>query len=131
VGRPPGYQWEPLGLDSDPVPGDPGRISEEASHLAAVAKQISSQVTELNKIANGGADGALKGAYADKIHSSAADLAGQRGKVVGRYQTVSTAQTSWIPELEQAQKMSLQALNEAEGPYTKLNRLSRCRAGTT
>jgi hypothetical protein len=121
VGRPPGYQWQPLGLDSDPVPGDPGRISEEASHLASVAKQISSQVTELNKIAGGGADGALKGAYADKIHSSAADLAGQLGKVVGRYQKVSTALTNWIPELEQAQKMSLQALNDAEGPYQKLN----------
>ncbi len=29
MGRPPGYQWEPLGLDSDPVPGDPGQISQE------------------------------------------------------------------------------------------------------
>lgn len=121
MGRPPGYQWEPLGLDSDPVPGDPGRISEEASHLASVAKQLTSQVAELHKIASGGADGALKGAYADKIHSSAADLAGQLDKVVGRYQKVSAALTSWIPELEQAQKMSLQALNQAEGPYKQLN----------
>ena len=121
MGRPPGYQWEPLGLDSDPVPGDPGRVSQEASHLASVAREISNQVAELHKIAGGGADGALKGAYADKIHSSAADLAGQLDKVVGRYQKVSAALTSWIPELEQAQKLSLQALNDAEGPYKKLN----------
>ena len=121
MGRPPGYQWQPLGLDSDPVPGDPGRISEEASHLASVAKQISGQVAALHKIAGGGADGALKGAYADKIHSSAADLADQLDKVVGRYQKVSAALTHWIPELEQAQRMSLQALNDAEGPYKKLN----------
>jgi hypothetical protein len=121
VGRPPGYQWEPLGLDTDPVPGDPGRISQEASHLASVAREISSQVAELHKIAAGGADGALKGAYADKIHSSAADLAGQLDKVVGRYQQVSAALNGWIPDLEQAQKLSLQALNEAEGPYKKLS----------
>jgi hypothetical protein len=121
VGRPPGYQWEPLGLDSDPVPGDPGRISEEAAHLASVAKQISQQVARLHKLAAGGADGALKGEYADKIHSSAGDLAGELDKVVGRYHKVSGALNGWIPDLEQAQKMSLQALNDAEGPAKKLN----------
>ena len=121
MGRPPGYQWEPLGLDSDPVPGDPGRISEEAAHLASVAKQISQQVARLHKLAAGGADGALKGEYADKIHSSAGDLAGELDKVVGRYQKVSAALNGWIPDLEQAQKMSLQALNDAEGPAKKLS----------
>ena len=121
MGRPPGYQWRPLGLDTDPVPGDPGTISQEAAHLAAVAKEISGQVAALHQMAAGGADGALKGQYADTIHSSARDLAGQLDKVVGRYQKVSSALNGWIPDLEQAQSMSLQALNEAEGPYTKLN----------
>ncbi|HYZ57283.1 MAG TPA: hypothetical protein VE733_27785 [Streptosporangiaceae bacterium] len=121
MGRPPGYQWEPLGLDADPVPGDPGRISQEAAHLAAVARQISDQVAALRKIGAGGADGALKGQYADKIHSSANDLAGQLGKVAGRYQKVSAALNGWILGLEQAQSMSIQALNQAEGPHAKLN----------
>jgi len=121
VGRPPGYQWQPLGLDTDPVPGDPGRISQEAAHLAAMAKEISGQVDALHQMAAGGADGALKGQYADKIHSSARDLADQLGKVVGRYQKVSSALHGWLPDLEQAQSMSLQALNQAEGPAAKLN----------
>jgi len=121
VGRPPGYQWQPLGLDTDPVPGDPGRISQEAAHLAAVAKEISGQVAALHQMAAGGADGALKGQYADKIHSSARELADQLDKVVGRYEKVSSALNGWIPDLEQAQSMSLQALNEAEGPAKKLN----------
>jgi hypothetical protein len=121
VGRPPGYQWQPLGLDTDPVPGDPGRISQEAAHLAAVAKEISGQVAALHQMAAGGADGALKGQYADTIHSSAGDLADQLDKVVGRYQKVSSALNGWLPDLEQAQSMSLAALNEAEGPYQKLN----------
>ena len=89
MGRPPGYQWEPLGLDSDPVPGDPGRISQEAAHLASVAKQISHQVARLHNLAPGGTDGALKGEYADKIHSSSSDLADTLDKVVGRYQKVA------------------------------------------
>ena len=121
MGRPPGYQWEPLGLDSDPVPGDPGRISQEAAHLASVAREISDQVSRLHTLAQGGADGALKGQYADKIHSSSQDLADTLDKVVGRYQKVAAALNNWIPDLEQAQKMSLQALNDAEGPAKKLN----------
>lgn len=121
MGRPPGYQWEPLGLDSDPVPGDPGQISQEAAHLASVAREISDQVSRLHTLAQGGADGALKGQYADKIHSSSKDLADELDKVVGRYQKVASALNSWIPDLEQAQKMSLQALNEAEGPSKKLS----------
>ena len=121
MGRPPGYQWQALGLDTDPVPGDPGRISQEAAHLAAVAKEISGQVAALHQMAAGGADGALTGQYADTIHSSARDLADQLDKVVGRYQKVSSALSGWIPDLEQAQSMSLQALNEAGGPYRKLN----------
>jgi hypothetical protein len=121
VGRPPGYQWRPLGLDTDPVPGDPRQISQEAAHLASVAKEISGQVAALHQIAAGGADGALKGQYADTIHSSARDLADQLDKVVGRYQKVSSALNGWLPDLEQAQSMSLQALNDAEGPHKKLN----------
>ncbi len=121
MGRPPGYQWEPLGLSEDPVPGDPGRISQEAAHLASVAKEISDQVSRLHTMAAGGTDGALKGQYADKIHSSSKDLADTLDKVVGRYQKVAAALNNWIPDLEQAQKMSLQALNDAEGPAKKLN----------
>ncbi len=118
MGRPAGYQWQPLGLDSDPVPGDPARIGQEAKHLASVATQITHQVAALRKISS---DGTEVGEHADKIRSSSKDLADQLDKVVGRYQKVSSALNGWIPELEQAQKMSIQALNQAEGPYQKLH----------
>jgi hypothetical protein len=118
MGRPAGYQWQPLGLDSDPVPGDPARITQEAQHLASVAAEITSQVAALRKI---GSDGTEVGEHADKIRSQANSLAGQLDKLVGRYTKVSAALSGWVPELEQAQAMSLQALNEAEGPYQKLH----------
>jgi hypothetical protein len=118
MGRPAGYQWQPLGLDSDPVPGDPAQISQEAQHLASVAAEITSQVAALRKI---GSDGTEVGAHADKIRSQANSLAGQLDKLVGRYTKVSAALSGWVPELEQAQAMSIQALNQAEGPYQKLH----------
>lgn len=118
MGRPAGYQWRPLGLDSDPVPGDPARISQEASHLSSVAAEIANQVAVLRKISS---DNAEVGQHADTIRSEASDVADQLSKLVGRYQKVSSALNGWIPELEQAQAMSIQALNQAEGPYQKLN----------
>jgi hypothetical protein len=126
MGRPAGSQWQPLGLDSDPVPGDPGQISQEAQHLAAVADQITSEVAMLRKIAT--TDDEV-GKHADKLRSSAGSLADQLDKVVGRYQQVSSALTSWIPELEQAQSMSLQALDQAEGPYRQLNQSAALPSG--
>jgi hypothetical protein len=118
MGRPSGYQWQPLGLDADPVPGDPQAISQEAQHLAAVANTIASQITALRKIAN---DDTETGLHAGKIRSSASSLAGSLQVVEARYRNVSLALNGWVPELEQAQAMSIRALNEAEAPYAKLS----------
>jgi hypothetical protein len=106
--------WSALGLDSDPVPGDPERVSQEAAQLAGVGKQISDQISALRKIAASGTNGALTGQYADKVRSSASDVAGQLGKVVGRYQKVSQALNQWVPELEYAQSQSVRALQAAQ-----------------
>jgi hypothetical protein len=118
MGRPAGYQWQPLGWTEDPVPGDPARISQEAQHLASVAAQITDQVAALKQIAS---DGTEIGQHADTIRSNAGALATQLDKLVGRYQEVSSILDSWVPDLEQAQAMSIQALNQAEGPYQQLN----------
>lgn len=118
MGRPAGYQWQPLGWTEDPVPGDPARISQEAQHLASVAAQITDQVAALKQIAS---EGTEIGQHADTIRSNAGTLATQLDKLVGRYQEVSSILDSWVPDLEQAQAMSIQALNQAEGPYQQLN----------
>jgi small-conductance mechanosensitive channel len=118
MGRPAGWQWQPLGWTEDPVPGDPAQISQEAQHLAAVAAQITDQVSALQQIAS---DGTEIGAHADTIRSNAGTLSHQLDKLVGRYQQVSSILNSWVPDLEQAQSMSIQALNQAEGPHQQLN----------
>ncbi|MGD0069373.1 MAG: hypothetical protein ABSB76_38875, partial [Streptosporangiaceae bacterium] len=117
MGRPPGYQWQPLGLDADPVPGDPQAIGQEVQHLVSVANTIASQITALRKIAS---DNTETGQHADKIRSSASSLAGSLQVAEARYRKVSSALKGWVPELEQAQSLSIRALNEAEAPYARL-----------
>jgi hypothetical protein len=126
MGRPPGYQWQPLGLDDDPVPGDPQKISEAAAHLCSVAQTVNGQVAALRKIAS---DGTEVGQHADKIRSSARSLIGSLQAAAIRYSQVSSALSGWVPDLEEAQSLSLQALNQAEGPYYTLNQVFAPAAG--
>jgi hypothetical protein len=127
MARPAGYQWEPLGWDTDPVPGDPQVIGAEAAQLLQTARQVAEQVAALQKIS---ADGTQIGQTPDVIRSSASNLAGQLTNVAARYQNVAAALRGWGPELEQAQLMSLQALDQAEIPYAKLQRQITLPSGT-
>jgi hypothetical protein len=117
MGRPPGYQWQPLGVDADPVPGDPQAIAAEAAHLKQVASTITGQIAAMRKIAS---ENTETGQHAEKIRSAALDLAGSLQKVATRYAAVSSALSGWVPELEQAQALSIRALNEAEAPHATL-----------
>lgn len=119
MGRPAGYQWEPLGLDTDPVPGDPQALDTQVSQLRSMADTLQKQIDALNKISS---DNTEIGAHADKIRSSASSLVSSLGTLLTRYRNVSSALSGWIPELHQAQSMSLRALNDAEAPYAKLNK---------
>jgi hypothetical protein len=128
VARPAGYQWQPLGLDTDPVPGDPQAVSQEAAHLASVMRTISGQVSAMRKIAS---DDTEVGQHADTIRATALSLAGTLQTVATRYAKVSTALAGWVPDLEQAQALSIRALNEAELPHATLNRTVMLPSGPT
>ena len=127
MGRPSGSQWQPLGWDTDPVPGDPEVISQEARLLASVADQINGQIAALRKISS---DQTNFGKTADAIRSSAGDLVGTLQVVGERYQRVSSALTGWVGELEQAQSMSIRALDQAEAPYAQLNHVVALPSGS-
>ena len=103
--------WSPL-ADSDPVPGDPQRIGQEAAHLSSVAQEIQGQVARLRAIATG--HSVEKGLHVDKLKSASSDVADNLDKVVGRYQKTSAALGGWVPELEYAQSQSLKALAAAQ-----------------
>src|ERR1017187_8824708 len=88
MGRPPGYQWQPPGLDADPVHWGPHALRARAGHLKQVASTLSGQIAPMRKIAS---DNSETGQHAEKIRYTALDLAGSLQKVSTRYTAVSSA----------------------------------------
>jgi hypothetical protein len=123
MGRPTGADWRPLGLDEDPTPGNPERVTDEVNHLNSVANTILNQISALKKIAGDDTD-PLVGKYADKIKETAGDLVDTLKTVHDRYTKVASALGGWESDLVTAQAMSLKALNEAETPYAQLQTLN-------
>lgn len=117
MSRPADGDWYPLGLGGDPVPGDPQLVTQEAQHLSSIATTLLHQIQALREISSNGTE---VGEHAEKIRSAASGLIGSLEKVELRYAKVAAALTGWVPQLENAQRMSLQALQDAEGPYSKL-----------
>ncbi len=108
MGRP--RDWSPLAA-SDPVPGEPETISDEARRLRDMATEMRSQISRLHSI---GRDDTLTGQYADKLRTAASDLAGKLEQTAGRYQRVAGELSSWAPELTHAQTESVRALDKAK-----------------
>lgn len=101
--------WSPL-AGSDPVPGEPETISDEARRLRDMATEMRSQISRLRAIGHDDNEGL----YADKLRVAATDLAGKLEKTVGRYQRVAGALLGWVPELVHAQTESVRALERAQ-----------------
>lgn len=114
------YDWSPLGLDADPVPGNPEAVSAESRRLGQTAQEVRSQITMLQKIAS---DTTLKGKYAGTLRAHAQQLSQDLDKVATRYETVADATGEWSGNLADAQATSLTALRAAEGPYEQLRKL--------
>lgn len=105
--RPP--DWSPL-AGSDPLPGDPDAIFDEAFRLRNMAAGFTDQVSRLRRI---GADDSLVGASFGELRASALELSGKLEKVAARYAKVSGLLSSWAPELEDFQAATLKALDKA------------------
>jgi len=114
------YDWSPLGLDSDPVPGDSEAVSAESRRLGQTAQELRTQITMLQQIAG---DATLKGQYAGTLRAHAQQLSQDLGKVATRYESAADATDEWSGNLAEAQAASLSALRAAESPYEQLRRL--------
>jgi hypothetical protein len=114
------YDWSPLGLGSDPVPGNPEAVSAESRRLGQTARELRAQITMLQKIAG---HTTLKGEYAGTMRAHAQQLSQDLGKVATRYESAADATGQWSGHLAQAQATSLAALRIAQGPYEQLLRL--------
>jgi hypothetical protein len=114
------YDWTALGLDADPVPGDPDVVSAESRRLGQTAQELRAQIALLKQISQ---DTTLKGQYASTLRAHAQQLSSDLDKVATRYEDVAEATGEWSGNLADAQAQSLTALNMAQGPYEQLRKL--------
>jgi len=105
-------QWELLGYDGDPVPGDPYEVGVEARHYGSVATSISEQIARLRELAN--PDARLKGQYADELDDACEDFADHLGKIENRFRTTGSALDGFEDDLTTARSQTLTALHAAE-----------------
>ncbi|MFI6770014.1 hypothetical protein [Streptomyces sp. NPDC050355] len=109
MGRRP-VDWSPLS-ESDPTPGDPYEVREEARRLDNIAETIREQARALREV---GKSENLKGKYKQKLTEGSEDLAGRLSKVEGRYEKVAGLLREWAKELEYAQGETLKARSQAQ-----------------
>jgi hypothetical protein len=123
VNRP--ADWSPL-RGSDPTPGDPDVVGDQARHYSDVAAELRSQVSRLRRI---GQDSELQGRYADKLREAADDLVGDLQKVERRYSRAAAALRRWEPQLREGQQRADRILVRARSLDDERRALHR-QAGT-
>lgn len=101
--------WSPLGVWGDPVPGDPGYVTRQASSMRTAADAMQSAAYNLRRLE---APTTCSEAVAKIMveSSKAAELLDEAGD---RYHSVASALATYAPSLRHAQDESLAALRQA------------------
>ena len=104
--------WSVLGLDADPVPGDPGAVGDLAARLSGQAGLADENTDRLRAIAANGGDLRMVGDYAahylDALHDLPADL----GKLATAYHGCGDALRTYSDRLTTAKTQAGQALRD-------------------
>jgi hypothetical protein len=103
--------WSAVGMQLDPVPGDPAEIRQSASNARSIEQAIAQQVERLNSLKDGEGWESESG---EKFRDSAGDLAGAIEKAKGRYTQLATALDEWANGLEGLQREADAALLQAQ-----------------
>jgi hypothetical protein len=100
--------WAPL-AETDPLPGDPQAIWDEAARLRDMAAEVQDQIAALRGI--GEVD--LVGEYVEELFASAEGVAKKLDLVRDRYVKVAGYLNQWAGELDDLQRRTLAALDNA------------------
>ncbi len=112
-------QWELLGVDSDPLPGDPYDVTVEARHYNDTAEAIKEQVARLRNIEQGSNE--LVGKYAPELAKGAGELADDLDKATGRFDTVAAQLKRWSPVLDDGRAQTKTYLDQAVAQQSAIN----------
>jgi hypothetical protein len=118
VGRP--ADWTPLAA-ADPVPGDPVEVALIGQRLQQVAEQISSDVSWLRSLCTAQFwDSGAGQAFQGQVDDAAAKLARAHERYLAAGQALGSSLTGpgYAGALDQAQSLSLRALNQAQQSWS-------------
>ncbi|MFJ3231102.1 hypothetical protein [Streptomyces sp. NPDC086787] len=108
--------WNAIGLDADPTPGDPDQIrtlATELNNLGTSAREIS---TAIDAVMNTAGDSVFVGQAADALRGKVDDrLRGHIEDVASSFETAATALTGWADKLTELQQRADGALSSGRG----------------
>lgn len=117
--------WSPLGLSSDPTPGDAERVAGAGRHYREVAEAIETAARRLREIAG---DSQMRSEAVEEFVSSANGVASDISKAQERYANTGAALSDYSTALALAQNDADAALREATSAREDMQQADRNRA---
>jgi RHS repeat-associated protein len=102
--------WSVLGLEADPVPGDPNAVGDLAARLSGQAGLTDTNTDRLRAIAANGGDLQMVGDYAPHYLDALHDLPGDLAKLAAAYHGCSAALRTYSSSLAAAKTQAGTAL---------------------
>jgi len=104
--------WSVLGLDEDPVPGDPETVGDLASRLSAQATLADTNTDRLRTVAANGGDLQMVGDYAPHYLDALRELPGGLAKLASAYRGAGAALRAYASSLATAKTRAAGALRD-------------------
>lgn len=104
------YDWSPLDLGIDPIPGSPAVLRAQATKFRNVAENIAEAARQLRAIAN---TCEATGEFVEEFAVQANEVADRIGKARKRYDGFADALYNYAAPLERVQSNSVAALTRA------------------
>jgi RHS repeat-associated protein len=112
-------EWHVLGLDGDPVPGDPGQTRALASRLLSQAQITERNTNRLNSIASNGGELKMEGDYAPKFRDVLDELPGEIDKLSRAYRGCGNALNAYADSLAEAKSKAGSALRQGRDAHDR------------
>jgi hypothetical protein len=107
--------WSPLS-DTDPIPGDPWKVNELATHFGEQAEKIRDMVTALKKVQPDD----IKSVYIDSMIERRDEVIPDLKLLAERYATSGEALKPYANALDDAQEMAKQARSDSWAAHRRL-----------
>ncbi|WP_243075610.1 hypothetical protein [Microbacterium sp. SS28] len=114
--------WSPLGLASDPVPGDPDVVALTGRMYVGTADAIVRAAADLTRLLD---ERFGQAESIDAIRDESEDVANRIRRAEERYRGVGEAMTAYAPKLRTAQSESAAALQRAIDGHAELAQADR------